>query len=397
VSHTGTTGESHCGGRPRESESEVGAVIEIEGVTGPAGYSPVIVPTRFRRIGTGPLPEPGQLSMERLMSGSEVSQRVVVEGVVQHSMAVDDGKWAMRLMVEGHPCEVDFQVAEGFDPMATLDSRVRVRGFCSPVFNLRSEFTRLRLNAWGKEDVTVVEPPRADPFAEARLPLNGLMHYSKTPDRFHRKVTTGVVTFVLPGRVFLLQVGNTGLRVESAATDLAVGDRLEVAGFVENIRGIASLSEALTRRLGPAPTPPHVAVTAKELLLPEIAGRVEPVVASDHFGRLVEIRGLLRQTERRSSECLWSLLVESDGEVFRAQMPAPMVRYQPPWKVGSVLSIRGVCELEFTPRKPGQRLRRHRPPPLPGLDQQRRQQHLVPLRIAGGLPAGGHLHDRVFR
>jgi hypothetical protein len=106
------------GGRPRESETEVGAVIEIEGVTGPAGYSPVIVPTRFRRVGTGPLPEPSQLSMERLISGSDVSQRVVVEGVVQRSMAVDDGKWAMRLMVEGHPCEVDFQMAEGFDPMA---------------------------------------------------------------------------------------------------------------------------------------------------------------------------------------------------------------------------------------------------------------------------------------
>jgi signal transduction histidine kinase len=341
------------GGSPPESESEVGAVIEIEGVTGPAGYSPVIVPTRFRRLGTGPLPEPLELSMERLVSGSEVSQLVVVEGVVQRSMAVADGKWNMRVMVEGHPCEVDFQMGEGFDAMQTLDSRVRVRGFCSPVFNLRSEFTRLRLLAWGKEDVTVVESPRADPFTAPRLPLNGLLRFSKTPDRFHRKVTAGVVNFVLPGRFFFLQDGDNGLLVESAATDLTVGDRLEVAGFVENTRGIASLSEALTRKLGSTAPPPPVAVTAKGLLLPEIAGRVEPVVASDHFGCLVEIRGFLRQVERRSGEGLWSLLVESDGEVFRAQMPAPIVTYKPPWQVGAELAIRGVVELEFTPRKPG--------------------------------------------
>ncbi|MFM2197295.1 MAG: hypothetical protein RLZZ505_727 [Verrucomicrobiota bacterium] len=341
------------GGRPPESESEVGALIEIEGVTGPAGYSPVIVPTRFKRLGTGSLPEPIELSMERLISGSDVSQRVVVEGVVQRSMAVDGGKWSMRLMVEGHPCEVDFQEAEGFDAMQTLDSRVRVRGFCSPVFNLRSEFTRLRLLAWGSEDVTIVESLRADPFTAPRLPLNGLLRFSKTPDRFHLKVTAGVVNFVLPGQFFFLQDGDSGILVESAATDLSVGDRLEVAGFVENTRGIASLSEALTRKLGSTDPPLPVAVTAKDLLLPEIAGQVEPVVASDHFGCLVEIRGLLRQIERRSGEGLWSLLVESDGEVFRAQMPAPIVTYKPPWQVGAELSIRGVCELEFTPRKPG--------------------------------------------
>ena len=248
------------GGRPPESESDVGAMIEIEGVTGPAGYSPVIVPSRFRRIGTGLLPEPARLPMERLLSGSEVSQRVEVEGVVQRSMAVADGKWIMRLMVEGHPCEVDFQSAEGFDPRQTLDSRVRVRGFCSPVFNLRSEFTRLRLLAWGRDDVTVVEPPPADPFAAPRHPLNGLLRYSKAPGRFHRKVTEGTVNFVLPGRFFFLQDGDTGLLVESAATDLVVGDRLEVAGFVEITRGIASLGEALTRNLGSAPPPAPVAV-----------------------------------------------------------------------------------------------------------------------------------------
>ncbi len=341
------------GGRPRESENEVGALIEIEGVTGPAGYSPVIIPERFRRVGEGVMPEPRRVSMERLISGSEVSQRVLVEGVVQRSVLVEDGKWAMTVVVEGHPCEVDFQAAQGFDSSRTLDARVQVRGFSSPVFNLRSESTRMRLLAWGVEDVTVIEPPPAEPFAGRKLPLNGLLPFSKEPDRFRRKVTSGVVNFAWPGRFFFLQDGNAGLLVESSSKDLQVGDRVEAAGFVEVANGIAALTEAVTRRVGTAELPLATEVSAKELLLPEIAGRVEAVVDVDHFGRLVEIRGGLRQIERRSREGHWTLFLASGGEVFRAHLPMPNVTWQPPWQAGSEVAIRGVCEPEFTPRKPG--------------------------------------------
>lgn len=340
------------GGRLSDSENEVGAMIEIEGITGPAGYSPVIIPERFRRVGEGTVPEPRRVSMERLISGSEVSQRLTVEGVVQRSVPVEDGKWAMTLMVEGHPCEVDFQAAEGFDSSSTLDARVQVQGFNSPVFNLRSESTRMRLLAWGVGDVKLIEPPDA-PFAAPRLPLKGLLPFSKEPNRFRRKVTSGVVNFAWPGRFLFLQDGNAGLLVESASKDLKVGDRVEAAGFVEVSNGIAALTEAVTRKVGVAEPPPAVAVGASQLLLAEIAGRVEPVVDIDHFGRLVEIRGGIRQIERRSREGHWTLFLESGGEVFRAHLPMPNVTWQPPWQVGSEVAIRGVCEPEFAPRKPG--------------------------------------------
>lgn len=341
------------GGRIRDEIYDVGAVIEIEGVTGPAGYSPVIIPIRFKRVGTAPLPEPKRIPMERLLSGSDVSQRVLVEGVVQRSVAVEDGKWAMSLMVDGHLCDVDFQMAEGFSTLKTVDSRVQVRGFCSPVFNLRSESTRLRLLAWGQDDVTVIEPPPADPFAARHLPLNGLLPFSRVPDRFHRKVTEGIVNFAIPGHFFFLQDGTNGLRVESSSAEVKVGDRLEVAGFVDTTSGIASLSEAVARRLGTAELPAPMLVTAEELLLPGMAGRVEPVVKVDHSGCVVQVRGLLRQIERRSREGIWSMLVESGGMLFRAQMPGLVVTYQPPWREGSEVVVTGVCELEFSPRKPG--------------------------------------------
>lgn len=333
--------------------NEVGAMIEIEGITGPAGYSPVIIPTRFKRLGTGSLPEPKRVPIERLLSGSDVSQRVLVEGVVQRSVGVDDGKWAMTLIVDGHLCDVDFQEAAGFDSVEIVDSRVEIRGFCSPVFNLRSESTRLRLLAWGKDDVTVTVPPPADPFSAPHLPLKGLLPYSRVPDRFHRKVTHGIVNFAAPGRFLFLQDGSSGLRVETAAQDVKVGDLLDVAGFVHTTSGIASLTEAVIQKLGKATPPSAERVKADELLLPEIANQVEPVVEMDHFGCLVKIRGRVKQVEGRYREGMWSLLVESDGVLFRAQLPGLIVTYQPPWQEGSEIDVTGVCEPEFAPRKPG--------------------------------------------
>lgn len=341
------------GGDLSDKEFELGALLEIEGITGPAGYSPVIVPLHIRRMGSGEGPPPRQVPMERLISGSEVSQRVELEGVVQKSGPASDGRWTMRMMVDGHPCDVDFQSGDGLDAAQTVGSRIRVRGFFSPVFNLRSEFSQLRLLAWGKEDITILEPPLADPFAAPHRALNGLMHFAKTPDRFQRKVTAGTVNFIHPGKFFFLQDGAAGLLVESSSDDLSVGDRVEVSGFVDNSKGLASMNEALTRKLGHVEPPPPAKVTAKMLLMPEVAGLVEPVVKSDYFGCLVEIRGRLRQIERRSREGVVVLLMESDGEIFRAQLPADPAGDLSLWQEGSDLLLRGVCELEFAPRKPG--------------------------------------------
>jgi signal transduction histidine kinase len=141
--------------------------------------------------------------------------------------------------------------------------------------------------------------------------------------------------------------------VESPDVDVKVGERMEVAGFVDTTSGIAALSEAVTRRLGTAELPTAKLVTAGELMLPGMAGRVEPVVKMDHSGCLVRVRGLLRQIERRSSEGIWSMLIESDGVLFRAQMPGPFITPKPTWREGSEVAVTGVCELEFSPREPG--------------------------------------------
>ena len=73
-----------------KADNVLGVVLEIDGITGTGSYSPIVIPAEIRRIGTGPVPEARRVSMEQLISGSEVSQRVEVEGVVWGA-----GAWRM--------------------------------------------------------------------------------------------------------------------------------------------------------------------------------------------------------------------------------------------------------------------------------------------------------------
>src|SRR5262249_15829007 len=59
----------------------VGDVVEVAGVSHPGGYAPVVRKPRWKKLGTAPLPEAKPVTVERLMSGTEDSQRVEISGI----------------------------------------------------------------------------------------------------------------------------------------------------------------------------------------------------------------------------------------------------------------------------------------------------------------------------
>lgn len=338
---------------PPPNVTEYGADVEIEGITGPAGYSPVIIPTRIHRVGTGIVPPARNADMERLISGSEVSQYVEVEGVIQKALPLSGNNAEMSIVVEGQTCEVKIHNAAKLDPDAYVDARVRIRGCSSPIFNLRSEATGIRLIVQDPQHIEILRPPPKDPFLAPRVPLKGLLPFAREPEVFHRKVTQGVVNFVLPGKFFFLQEGNAGVRVDSPGAVVQVGDEVEVAGFVETSRHIASLTEAATRRIGKGELPAPVPVTANQLLNPKMASPQEPVTKQDFFGSLVRLTGTIRNNEWDDANRQVRLLVDSDGTLFSAVLPEPGDTPHTRWPEGSEIDISGVCELEFEPGEKG--------------------------------------------
>lgn len=336
------------GGGPPAKDCEVGALVELEGVTDPGGYAPCVLPIRFKRVGSGPLPDARRLPIERLLSGSEDGQRVEVEGVVQEISPVDEfGDSKVMVMVGGHPCRVASESGKQLDPSKLVDARVRVRGMLVPLPNLRAEVAGLRMNVMGAGDFEVIEAPPADPFMAPRVSLNRLLPFSPDAKPYHRKVTRGVVTLAVPRRFFFLQDGTSSVRVQSETADVSPGDEVEVAGFIDTSHTLAALIGAIVRPLGRTDVPAPVDVTVDRILHPDFRSVFEKVADADFSGRLVRFPGRLVRVERRDNYQPPSLLITSGTYVFPALLPGSHFKTPEDWVEGAELELTGVSELDF--------------------------------------------------
>jgi len=338
-----------AGGDLPKTANEPGALVEVEGITDPGGYAPIIVCVNFKRTGSG-TQAPRHLAMDQLISGSADALWVEVEGVVE-SLTENQGKFnGIRLLVAGQICRVRFEDNRGLDATALLDAKVRVRGVLTSVYNLRSEVVGLKLSANGVQDIDVLSPPPSNPFLAPKVKLNELRLFSPNSEvAFHRKVTYGIVTFAIPHKFFFIQNGLRGVRVESSSAVVQVGERVEVAGFVSQSQSIASIKEAIVCSLGTIDVSP-ISVTAEQILHPPMSGFGNEIAKEDLNCRLVKIRGTLIQCDQGNTAGIQELLVGTGGHVIKVYLPLTSPTNAPAtanWQKGTELELSGVCELDL--------------------------------------------------
>jgi signal transduction histidine kinase len=343
------------GALPDLSQFPPGMEIEIEGVTDPGGFSPMVLVTGYRRLGMRAVPEPVRPSLGQLLSSAVDTQWVEVEGVVCKYVpeSKDSGPACVTLMLDGLRCPVMFRHNLGRTPADLVDARVRLRGVVLDITNLRSQIAGLKLHANGDADLEILKPPPANPFDAPRVALDRLVPFSPQVDAGHRKVTAGVVSFVVPGRFFCLTDGGAAVRVMSGHEDIRPGDLVEVSGFVDRSRVLAGLSEASVRVVGrgPPPAPAEVAVSA--ILNPKLRSYSEMVTEPGHpdgDGALVRLTGVLRRVLPRDKDGNVILFVEVDKTLVRVLLPirdfSKSARVSR-WEEGSRVELTGVCELEI--------------------------------------------------
>ena len=90
-------------------------MVELEGVTGPGKFAPVIRETKLRVLGEGELPKPQLFPFSELANGQRDSQWAQVRGIVR-SVAVDRRSWreaalAMHVASEGGEFNVRVPIA----------------------------------------------------------------------------------------------------------------------------------------------------------------------------------------------------------------------------------------------------------------------------------------------
>lgn len=335
------------------SQISQGDVLELEGLVRPGDYAPIIVPTHVDKSGSEPLPEARKVPVERLLSGAEDCQRVELEGVIQEVRlpASDGDRITFAIKAREHIFQIVAEHWSGIDPAQLIDAGVRVKGVFLPISNIRSEMVALRLRIAGPEDIAVLKKPPKDPFSIPRVPLDRLQPFSPDGISTHRCVTQGVVTFCSPGNFFFVQKKDVGVKVQSPGTTVAVGNHVEIAGFVDMSRQVASITGAVVRNLGQEAVPEPVSASINQLLNPSRPVLWMRVEKSDFDGRLIKIRGKLHRFETNKSQDQVILHMDMKDATADAHLlglaPDQVDSLRHSWIEDADLELTGVCEMSF--------------------------------------------------
>ncbi|HEY6373168.1 MAG TPA: sensor histidine kinase [Candidatus Sulfotelmatobacter sp.] len=230
--------------------------VEIEGVTGPGKFAPVIRETKLRVIGEGVLPKAQLFPISELANGQQDSQWAEVRGIVR-SAAVDRTSWrepvlAMRIASEGGEFHVRVPISHEEDFSSWVDSEVLVEGVCGSLYNTNRQLTGILFYVPRLSFVTVEAPA-------TEVPLSALLRFSPAEGTRHRVRVRGIVGYQQQGKALFLQSQGKGLRVlTQQSTPLEIGDLVEVLGFPAMGDSAPMIEDAAFHRLGHESVPQAV-------------------------------------------------------------------------------------------------------------------------------------------
>jgi signal transduction histidine kinase len=232
--------------------------VEIEGVTGPGKFAPVIREVKCRELGKGVLPKPQRFPFSEIANGQQDSQWAQVRGIVR-SAAVDRRSWreptlAIRVASEGGEFSVRVPIAHEQDLTSWVDSEVLIEGVCGSLYNTNRQLTGILFYVPRLSFIRVEAP-------STEVPLSELLRFAPTEGTRHRVRVRGVVGYQQKGNSLFIQSHGKGLRVlTQQSTPLEIGDLVDVLGFPVMGDAAPMLEDAVFHRLGHEKAPDPVAL-----------------------------------------------------------------------------------------------------------------------------------------
>lgn len=302
----------------------LGQLVEVEGVTGPGRFAPVIREQKLRILGKGALPRATLSPFSELANGQQDSQWARVRGIVR-AAAVDRGSWrettlAMRVASEGGEFIVRVPITREQDFSPWVDSEVLIEGVCGSLYNANRQLTGILFYVPRLSFIKVEASVR-------EVPLSELLRFSAEEVSRHRVRVRGIVGYQQQGNALFLQSQGKGLRVlTQQATPLQIGDLVDVLGFPAMGESAPMLEDAVFHRLrhGQAPKPVLLNLDA---------------LWEDFDGALVTIDAKLLNRQARQDGL--RVLLQRGDVVFDATLPSEV-------SADAVLSIPLNSEVRLT-------------------------------------------------
>jgi signal transduction histidine kinase len=304
-----------------------GDLVEVEGITGPGKFAPVIREQKTRVLGKGTLPPTHIYPFSELADGQLDSQWAAVRGIVR-SVSVDRTSWhetalAMTVASGGGRFSVRIPISREEDFSSWIDSDVLIEGVCGSLFNNQRQLIGVLFYVPDFSLITVEAQTK-------EVPLSSLMRFTPGGASQHRVRVRGVVAYQQPGRALFLQNHGMGLRVLTQQdTELAMGDMVDVIGFPAVGDSAPVLEDAVFHRIGSGVLADPLKL---DLTLPW----------EQYDGALVTTDATLLQLETRPDG--QHLVLQQDDLIFEATLePHGALDHLPSSRVNSKLRITGIC------------------------------------------------------
>ena len=318
-----------------QGDLKVGQKVRIEGTSEPGGFAPVITQPRVEVLGNAPMPNAERPTLTDVVSADKDARWGEIEGIV-HPMYTDDlGNVSFRLdtslgLVLVHTA---FPMSEAH-PERYVDAKVRARGVVAVRFNHNRQVMGLGFRLGSPKDLTVLQPPPADPFSAEVHTIYQLLQYSPKGESEPRQRVRGVVTMHRPGGDLYLEDATGGLEVQTDDASAKTGDLVDAAGYVAPGEYSPVMQDAVIRRIDSWSSPSAPVITPEQALTGEYS---DQLVAID--ARLLS--HVANTTERR-------LVLQAGNITFDAELDAGekgSIDFGA-LRDGSVVRLTGICSVQ---------------------------------------------------
>ena len=333
---------------------ERGDLIEIEGVTNPGGFAPIVLAQRLTKTGTGTIPEPKKVTLEEVYAGQLDGQWIEFTGVVRSMepkvltdaappppgtrfevpiVEPQSKTPEMKMKMASGLARVMVEVNGPLNPEDYVDAEVRIRGLCFNLHSRNRQFVKPFIQVPLGVEVIIEKPPVKDLFETQPQPIKNLLRFGADNDSHgHRVHIRGKVLHHRPGFMLWVRDGDDCLRIESNQTEpLNPGDFVDVLGFPVPGEYSPVLQDAvyLKQTTEDSPVP---------LIVLDVAG------ALDHDANLIQFEAKL--IESRTFRGGIELTLDGLGQTLRAYLHQPeTVEIPSDWLTGSLVRVTGVCEV----------------------------------------------------
>jgi len=307
-------------------------LVEVDGVSIPGDFSPIIKADRVWRVAAGSMPQPVTAEFDELVTGVQDGNWAAVAGIVEK---VERSGNIVTLTISHGTHSFPIYLPDPAGRLAaTADDSVRILGDCAAIFNARRQVVGIKFFVPGPEYVEIAQrPPNAATLPPRRI--EELLRFTPGEGTGHRVRVRGIVTLSRPlGPTYIADTtGGLPIRDHEEA-HLTPGDVVDVVGFQRAASYGPELRDAKIQRLagGGRPVPRRITV--------------EKALETGPEAQLLEIDAVLEDQLSLGSGHV--MVLQEGGRLFHAAWPAGMA--PPSIEKGSVVRVTGICSLEAEER-----------------------------------------------